>query len=252
LHNLAVFIDYENLALAQPQGRNKFEIRRILDRLVEKGKVVSKVAYCDWSRFRKQTSTLHESGVALVEIPHRAMTGKNSADIRLVVDAMEMCHTKDHVDTFVIVSGDSDFSPLVSQLKANGKTVIGVGMRESTSDLLAENCDEFLFYEDLVEAPKATSRAGIPEDKKDAWTLLFDTVRALQREGHDRPQASLVKDTMRRKRPSFSETALGYDAFSDLLEDVRDAGFLELEEDPRSGTWVVTRVKRRRNRRSRS
>ncbi len=254
--NLAVFIDFENLALGfgGQSRRRSFDITRVLDRLLDKGKVISKIAYSDWSRFSRYKTQLHESGVELIEIPKRAMTGKNSADIRLVVDAMEMCHAKPHIDTFVIVSGDSDFSPLVSKLKENGKHVIGVGMKESTSTLLADNCDEFLYYEDLeteATTPAPTPKEGrsIPDEKKAAWQLLFDSIRALQREGHEVLHASLVKDTMRRKRPSFSETSYGYDSFSDMLEEVRDAGFLELKEDERSGTWVVTRLKTGRSRR---
>jgi uncharacterized protein (TIGR00288 family) len=243
--NLAVFIDFENLALGFKGKSSEFEMSRVLDRLLEKGKVMVKFAYCDWSRFQKYTGQLHEAGISLIEIPKRGMTGKNSADIRLVVDAMELCHTKSHIDTFVVVSGDSDFTPLVGKLKENGKHVIGVGMRGSTSDLLADNCDEFLFYEDIVtpEKPLGTGIRKIPEGKQDAWQLLFETLRALQREGTDVLYASLIKDTMRRKRPSFSEGAYGYESFGDMLEDVRDAGFIELREDERSGTWVVTAVK---------
>jgi len=251
--NLAVFIDFENLALGFQEKSQSFDISRVLDRLLDKGKVIVKIAYADWSRFRRYTGILHEAGVELIEIPKRGVSGKNSADIRLVVDGMELCHTKPHVDTFVVVSGDSDFTPLVSKLKENGKHVIGVGMRASTSDLLAQNCDEFLYYEDLTTETKerGTSSSSIPDDKREAWTLLFDAVRALQREGAEVLYASLVKDTMRRKRPSFSESAYGYDSFSDLLEDVRDAGLVELREHERSGTWVVTSVKTGRRRRRR-
>jgi uncharacterized protein (TIGR00288 family) len=241
-HNLAVFVDFENLALGFQDRQGAFEMARVLDRLLEKGKVMVKMAYADWSRFRKYTDQLHEAGVGLIEIPKRGLAGKNSADIRLVVDAMELCHSKQHIDTFVIVSGDSDFTPLVSKLKENGKHVIGVGMRPSTSNLLADNCDEFLFYEDIlsVEIPVGGGARSIPKEKQDAWQLLFDTVRALQRENTEALYASLVKDTMRRKRPSFTESSYGYESFGEMLEDVRDAGFLTLREDERSGTWVVT------------
>jgi uncharacterized protein (TIGR00288 family) len=243
--NLAVFVDFENLALGFQDRTGTFDMARVLDRLLEKGKVMVKLAYCDWSRFQKFTGQLHEAGISLIEIPKRGMTGKNSADIRLVVDAMELCHTKDHIDTFVIVSGDSDFTPLVGKLKENGKHVIGVGMKGSTSDLLADNCDEFLFYEDIVtpEQPMGGGVRSIPKGKEVAWQLLFETLRALQREGTDVLYASLIKDTMRRKRPSFSESAYGYESFGVMLEEVRDAGFIDLREDERSGTWVVTALK---------
>ena len=248
--NLAVFVDFENLALGFQDRSGEFDMARVLDRLLEKGKVMVKLAYCDWSRFQKYTGQLHESGINLIEIPKRGMTGKNSADIRLVVDAMELCHTKNHIDTFVIVSGDSDFTPLVGKLKENGKHVIGVGMRGSTSNLLADNCDEFLFYEDIVtpEKPMGEGVRSIPKEKEVAWQLLFETLRALKREGTDVLYASLIKDTMRRKRPSFSESSYGYDTFGDMLEEAREAGFIDLREDERSGTWVVTALKSRGSR----
>lgn len=248
--NLAVFVDFENLALGFPDRSGTFEMARVLDRLLEKGKVMVKMAYADWSRFRSYTEGLHEAGVGLIEIPKRGMTGKNSADIRLVVDAMELCHTKEHIDTFVVISGDSDFTPLVGKLKENGKHVIGVGMRGSTSSLLADNCDEFLFYEDIVtvQAPLGGGDRKIPSGKQEAWQLLFETVRALQRENTDVLYASLVKDTMRRKRPSFSESTYGYSTFGELLEEASEAGFITLREDERSGTWVVTGLKASRRR----
>lgn len=248
--NLAVFVDFENLALGFSDRSGTFKMDRVLDRLLEKGRVMVKMAYADWSRFKSYTEGLHEAGVGLIEIPRRGMTGKNSADIRLVVDAMELCHTKQHIDTFVVISGDSDFTPLVGKLKENGKHVIGVGMRGSTSTLLADNCDEFLFYEDIVtvHAPLGGGDRKIPKEKQDAWQLLFETVRALQRENTDVLYASLVKDTMRRKRPSFSESTYGYSTFGDLLEEVADAGFIELREDERSGTWVITQLKSSRRR----
>ena len=252
--NLAVFVDFENLALGFQDRSDAFEMSRVLGRLLEKGKVMVKLAYADWTRFRKYTDQLHEAGVSLIEIPKRGLTGKNSADIRLVVDAMELCHTKQHIDTFVVVSGDSDFTPLVSKLKENGKHVIGIGMRGSTSNLLADNCDEFLFYEDLMAdvAPMGGGDRSIPADKKEAWQLLFETVRALNRENTEVLYASLVKDTMRRKRPSFSESSYGYDSFGDMLEEAAEAGFITLREDERSGTKVITAIKsgRRRKRSS--
>jgi len=210
-HQLAVFIDFENIALGLKEGGPPFDVRRILDRLLEKGKVIVKVAYADWNRFRAYTTDLHENGIELIEIPRRASTGKNSADIRLVVDAMDLSWSKEHIDTFVIVSGDSDFSPLVSKLKENGRHVIGLGMKASTSPLLANGCDEFIYYEDLERGAPAPAAGAKPAGGRDeAFRLLVDTVRALQRENFEVLQASLVKDTMKRKRPAFSEAALGY------------------------------------------
>ena len=250
---IAVFIDFENIALGLREGSPPFEVRRILDRLLEKGKVIVKVAYADWNRFRAYTQSLHENGIELIEIPRRATTGKNSADIHLVVDAMDLSWSKAHIDTFVVVSGDSDFSPLVAKLKENGKHVIGLGMKESTSPLLANGCDEFIYYEDLESGPAPTASGTKPVHEKDeAFRLLADTVRALQRENFDVIQASLVKDTMKRKRPAFSEAALDYGSFSELLEEAQEAGIVTLRKDDRSGTYVVTGVVSERPRRRRS
>jgi uncharacterized LabA/DUF88 family protein len=240
---IAVFIDFENIALGLRDASTPFEVRRVLDRLLEKGKVIAKVAYADWNRFREHTKSLHEHGIELIEIPRRETTGKNSADIRLVVDAMDLAWSKAHIDTFVIVSGDSDFSPLVAKLKENGKHVIGLGMKRSTSPLLANACDEFIYYEDLERGGETTETNEKPAHGKDgAFRLLADTVRALQRENFEVIQASLVKDTMKRKRPAFSEAALGYGSFSELLEDAQEAGVVTLREDDRSGTYMVTAV----------
>ena len=240
---IAVFIDFENIALGLREASAPFDVRRILDRLLEKGKVIVKVAYADWHRFRSHTQGLHENGIELIEIPRRETTGKNSADIRLVVDAMDLSWSKGHIDTFVIVSGDSDFSPLVAKLKENGKHVIGLGMKASTSPLLANGCDEFIYYEDLEHGPEPTAAGAKPaRDKAEAFRLLADTVRALLRENFEVIQASLVKDTMKRKRPAFAEAALGYGSFSELLEDAQEAGVVTLRKDERSGTYVVTGV----------
>jgi uncharacterized protein (TIGR00288 family) len=247
-HSLAVFIDFENLALGlTPRGGGRrakkqevLDMKRVLERLVEKGKVVSKRAYADWARFAEYTTVLHELGIELTEIPERGMTGKNSADIRLVVDAMELSYAKEHIDTFVIVSGDSDFTPLVLRLKENGKTVVGVGMKDSTSDLLAQNCDEFLYYEDIGGGAGApTIGDSVPRTKRKAFTLLFETVEALQRENVGSMHSSLVKDTMKRKQPQFSESSYGYRSFTQLLEDAQKLGFITLRRDERSGTYVV-------------
>ncbi len=249
---IAMFVDFENIALGLRDVHAPFEVRRILDRLLEKGKVIVKVAYADWNRFRSHTKSLHENGIELIEIPRRESTGKNSADIRLVVDALDLSWSKEHIDTFVIVSGDSDFSPLVSKLKENGKHVIGLGMKKSTSPLLANSCDEFIYYEDLERDAEPAEESGKPaHDKDGAFRLLTDTVRALQRENFDVMQASLVKDTMKRKRPAFSEAALGYGSFSELLEEAQEAGLVTLRKDDRSGTYMVTGVARERSRRGR-
>src|SRR5262244_202522 len=176
--SLAIFIDFENLALGFQNRRDRFDIERVLERLVEKGKIVAKKAYADWSRFASYTAPLHEAAIELVEIPRRGQSGKNSADIRLVVDAMDLAHSKDHIDTFVIVSGDSDFSPLVSKLKELGKHVIGLGMQESTSELLRDNCDEFIYYEDLGKAPTLAPAISpqVPETKRKAFSLLLESL----------------------------------------------------------------------------
>ena len=265
---LAVFIDFENLALGFQNRRDRFDISRVLERLVEKGKIVVKKAYADWSRFGAYTQALHEAAIELIEIPKRMQAGKNSADIRLVVDAIDMAYSKDHIDTFVIVSGDSDFSPLVSKLKENGKHVIGLGMQDSTSELLRDNCDEFIYYEDLgkTQTTSATLPPGLPETKRKAFSLLMESLLALRRENKERLGASMVKDTMKRKKPSFNETYHGYRTFSELLLDAQKEGLLELAIDERSRTYVVTRfgaemqqaatamptLRKKRRRRSRS
>src|SRR5207237_3638334 len=181
--SLAIFIDFENLALGFQGRRDRFEIARVLERLVEKGKIVAKKAYADWSRFAQYTAPLHEAAIELIEIPRRGQTGKNSADIRLVVDAMDLAYSKEHIDTFVIVSGDSDFSPLVSKLKELGKHVIGLGMQESTSDLLRDNCDEFIYYEDIGQAPGLSSAINtqLPAESKQALAILHVLLLALLR-----------------------------------------------------------------------
>jgi uncharacterized protein (TIGR00288 family) len=240
-NTLAVFIDFENLAQGFKHTKEEFDITRVLERLVEKGKVIVKVAYADWSRYAKHKQQLHESAIELIEIPKRSMTGKNSADIRLCVDAMDLCYAKEHIDTFVIVSGDSDFSPLVSKLKENGKRVIGLGMKDSTSTLLSDNCDEFIFYESLARGDQITPPGvqDIPKEKREAFELLFETMVGLMRENKEILWSSMVKDTMKRKRPAFAERAFGYRTFSDLLEDAQKRGFINLRTDPTSGTYVV-------------
>src|SRR5436309_795553 len=240
--SLAVFVDFENLALGFQGRRDRFEISRVLERIVEKGKIVCKKAYADWSRFAQYTAPLHEAAIELIEIPRRGQSGKNSADIRLCVDGMDLAYSKEHINTFVVVSGDSDFSPLVSKLKELGKHVIGLGMQESTSDLLRDNCDEFIYYEDLGRAPalQTTLSPQLPEPKRKAFELLIESLQALRRENKEVLWSSMIKDTMKRKKPSFNETYYGYRTFSELLEDAQKEGLLELDTDKRSRTYVVT------------
>ena len=252
--NLAVFIDLENLAMGfQNPRKTKFDIEKVLERLIEKGKLIVKKAYADWSRFPAYTAPFHESAIELIEIPKRAQTGKNSADIRLVVDAMDLSWSKPHVDTFVIVSGDSDFSPLVSKLKENAKHVIGLGMKGSTSELLRDNCDEFIYYEDLerqeeTEQKLATDlNAYLPpnlsEKQRELFSLLIESCNALRRENHEVLYASMIKDTMKRKKPSFDESYYGYRSFTHLLEEADNHALVDIERNPKSGTYVVTRFR---------
>src|SRR5438105_12951477 len=195
-NSLAVFIGFENLALGFQGRRDKFDIHRVLERLVEKGKIVAKKAYADWSRFGPYTAPLHEAAIELIEIPRRGQTGKNSADIRLCVAAMDLAYSKDHINTFVIVSGDSDFSPLVSKLKELGKHVIALGMQQSTSELLRDNCDEFIYYEDLGKSTTLTPVINneLPENKKKAFALLLESLQALRRENKEVLWSSMIKD----------------------------------------------------------
>ena len=247
--SLAVFVDLENLAMGfQNQRKTKFDIQKVLERLVEKGKLIVKKAYADWSRYQAYTGPFHEAAIELIEIPRRSQTGKNSADIRLVVDAMDLAWSKPHVDTFVIVSGDSDFSPLVSKLKENGRHVIGLGMKGSTSELLRDNCDEFIYYEDLERQEEDEQKivatnlpTDIPERKREAYTLLLEACAALRRENHEVLYASMIKDTMKRKKPSFDESYYGWRSFTHLLEDADNGGVVDIERNPKSGTYVVTR-----------
>jgi len=241
--SLAIFIDFENLALGFQSRRDRFDIVKVLERLVEKGKIVAKKAYADWNRFSGYTTMLHEAAIELIEIPRRAQTGKNSADIHLCVDAMDLAYSKEHINTFVVVSGDSDFSPLVSKLKELGKHVIGLGMQESTSDLLRDNCDEFIYYEDLGQATALSPpiELKLPETKRKVFTLLMESLLALRRENKEVLWSSMVKDTMKRKKPSFNESYHGYRTFSELLEDAASQGLLELDTDKRSRTYVVSR-----------
>ncbi|MCS7016201.1 MAG: NYN domain-containing protein [Gemmatales bacterium] len=241
-HSLALFLDFENFALGLTDPHERFDINRVLRRMVEKGKVVVRKAYADWSYYPSYTATLHEAGFELIDIPRRSQSGKNSADIRLCVDAMDLAYSKEHINTFVILSGDSDFTPLVSKLKELGKHVIGVGMASATSDLLRDNCDEFIYYEDLEHIVSSFEiDPRLPENKRKAFQLLMDALTALRRENKEVLWSSLIKDTMKRIKPSFNETYHGYYSFTELLEDAEHHGLLELAKERRSGTIVVTR-----------
>jgi len=241
-HTLAVFVDFENIALGfKNKSAGKFEISLVIERLVEKGKIVVKKAYADWVRYSEYKHALHEAGLELIEIPKRQMAGKNSADIRLVVDALDLSWAKEHIDTFVIVSGDSDFSPLVSKLKENGKRVIGMSLQESASNLLTDNCDEFIYYEELqnpVGIPPKLAQS-IPKQRKAAFQLLVDSIVALVRENKEILWSSMVKETMKRKKPSFSESAVGYRTFSELLDDAQRHGLIRIRQDEKSGSYIV-------------
>ncbi len=318
--SLAVFCDFENVALGVKDAKyDAFDIELILERLLDKGKIVVKKAYADWERYRSSKRGLHEAAFELIEIPHASYSGKNSADIRIVVDALDLCYTKDHVDVFVIISGDSDFSPLVSKLRENAKTVIGMGVKNSSSDLLMENCDEFIFYDDLVrqkksarkkstkkkpkpqEQPEKTEKKAAPKpkaakngddkrkggaektdkdkadkdkadkdktdkdkadkdkadkdkadkaegadtpaemsgDKEEALEMVLDTVESLFRERDENLWGSMVKQTLKRKKPHFSETYFGYRTFNQLLEDAERKGLLEMEKDAKSGGYII-------------
>jgi uncharacterized protein (TIGR00288 family) len=239
---IALFIDFENIAIGVTDAKyKKFEVSILLERLLEKGKIVAKRAYCDWDKFPDYKRELHEAAIELIEIPGRSYSGKNSADIRMAVDAMDMCWSKEHIDLFVIASGDSDFSPLVSKLKENDKYVIGVGVKNSSSDLLIDNCDEFIFYEDLVRGTQKAPTVAF-KDKKQAevFKLLIDSIKALMRENKEILWGSMVKQTMQRKKPTFNEEYYGYNTFSDLLEDAQNNNIIKIKKDIKSGSYVIT------------
>jgi len=241
---IALFMDFENIAIGVRDAKyKKFEVELLLERLLEKGKIVLKKAYCDWDRFPDYKRELHEAAIELIEIPGRSYSGKNSADIRMAVDAMDISWSKDHIDLFVIASGDSDFSPLVSKLKENDKYVIGVGVKNSSSDLLIDNCDEFIFYEDLVRGVQQAAAAPVAgRDKKQAevFKLLIDSIKALMRENKEILWGSMVKQTMQRKKPTFNEEYYGYNTFSNLLEDAQANSIIKIKKDTKSGSYVIT------------
>jgi len=239
---LALFIDFENIALGVRDAKyKKFDIHLVLQRLIEKGRIVYKKAYADWTRYGEYKREFHEAAIELVDIPQRNYSGKNSADIRMVVDAMDLAASKSHITTFAVCSGDSDFSPLVSKLKEADKMVIGVGVKNSTSDLLISNCDEFIFYEDLVRETRAIpSIENLPEKKREAFRLLLDSIQALQRENYDVIWGSMIKQTMQRKQPYFSESYYGYKSFSEMLEDAERHKLISLKKDAKSGGYIVS------------
>jgi uncharacterized protein (TIGR00288 family) len=264
--SMALFCDFENIALGVRDAKYaQFDIKKVLERLLLKGSIVVKKAYCDWARYKEFKAPMHEAAFELIEIPHVRQSGKNSADIRMVVDALDLCYTKSHVDTFVIISGDSDFSPLVSKLRENNKRVIGVGVKAATSDLLAANCDEFIFYDDLVRelpakkqrserkvpakpAASTTKAAGPKADEKaedhkrqEAIDLVVETVEALvaERGEDEKIWGSMVKQTLKRRKPGFSESYYGYRSFGELLEDAMKHKLLILDRDEKSGQHII-------------
>jgi uncharacterized LabA/DUF88 family protein len=277
LTNLALFCDFENIALGVRDARYaQFDINRVLERLLLKGSIVVKKAYCDWERYREFKSGMHQAGFELIEIPHVSQSGKNSADIRMVVDALDLCYTKPHVKSFVIISGDSDFSPLVSKLRENNKGVIGVGVKNSTSDLLMANCDEFIYYDDLVREQKARrtvrrkavaaepathAAAGEGKEKEkdkdkdkekekekdedkqqEAFDLVLATIDALiaERGEDEKVWGSMVKQALKRRRPGFNESYYGFRSFNRLLEEAATRRLLSLERDEKSGGYIIT------------
>jgi len=266
-NSMALFCDFENIALGVRDAKyEKFDIKKVLEKLLLKGSIVVKKAYCDWDRYREFKAAMHEAAFELIEIPHVRMSGKNSADIRMVVDALDLCYTKSHVDTFVLITGDSDFSPLVSKLRENDKTVVGVGVKNSTSDLLIANCDEFIYYDDLVREQrkaKAKRRQEKPaleqrppqakgddekkhaksdeERKQEAIELVMETIEALfaERGAEEKIWGSMVKQALKRRKPGFNESYYGFRSFSRLLDEAAARGLIEVEEDEKSGGVIV-------------
>ena len=259
--NLALFCDFENIALGVRDAKYAaFDIQKVLERLLLKGNIVVKKAYCDWDRYKDFKKPMHEAAFELIEIPHVRQSGKNSADIRMVVDALDLCYAKEHVDTFVIISGDSDFSPLVSKLRENNKVVIGVGVKNSTSDLLIANCDEFIFYDDLVrgakkqcsktqkkakKTPQSKKHKAVEqtdeEKKQEAIDLVMEVVEDLfqERGEQDKVWGSMIKQALKRRKPGFNETYHGFKTFGKLLEDAQSRKLLDLEHDEKSGGYII-------------
>ena len=264
--SIAVFCDFENIAIGVRESRYaEFDIGRVLERLLLKGSIVVKKAYCDWDRYKDFKRPMHEAAFEMIEIPHVRQSGKNSADIRMVVDALDLCYTKPHVNTFAILSGDSDFSPCVAKLRENNKIVIGVGVKNSTSDLFTAACDEFVFYDDLVREhekrrksrrrpppkpktaapPKPGGEADIEERKQKAFDLVLDTMEMLwdERGDEDEIWGSMVKQAIKRRQPGFNESYYGFRGFNELLRTMEQDGLLKLEPDERSGGYIILDVK---------
>ena len=259
VQNMALFCDFENVALGVRDAKySDFDIRKVLERLLVKGDIVVKKAYCDWDRYKEFKKTMHEAAFELIEIPHVRQSGKNSADIRMVVDALDLCYTKSHVDTFVIISGDSDFSPLVSKLRENNKVVIGVGVKKSSSDLLIANCDEFIFYDDLVReksrkqsrkkkpaASAAVAATGKPapegERTAEALDVVMETIEALfaERSAEEKIWGSMVKQALKRRKPGFNEAYYGFRSFGKLLDEAEARKLITLEPDEKSGGVII-------------
>jgi uncharacterized protein (TIGR00288 family) len=252
-HRIAVFFDFENIITGvRDANYDKFRLELILDRLVEKGKVIYKRAYCDWGRFRDYKNDFHEASVELIDIPRKRISGKNSADIRMVVDALDLCYRREHITAFALISGDSDFSPLVNKLTEYNKHVIGIGVKNSTSELLVSVCDEFIFYEDLVREKKRVQQhrpaavAAAPGSVQgeggkqgELFELVMDALGALQRENYEHIWGSMIKQQIKRKKPQFAENYFGFSNFSDVLEAAKKAGLVDLRRDQRSGSYVV-------------
>ncbi|MEX0734875.1 MAG: NYN domain-containing protein [Steroidobacteraceae bacterium] len=256
---MAVFCDFENVALGVRDAKiPTFDIRKVLERLLLKGNIVVKKAYCNWERYQDFKRPMHEAAFELIEIPHVRQGGKNSADIRMVVDALDLCYTKSHVDTFVVISGDSDFSPLVSKLRENNKIVIGCGVKNSTSDLLISGCDEFIYYDDLVrgesrargahrpkaEKPESKAPTGTDDRRQEGIDLMVKTAEDLfaERDAEEKVWGSMVKQAIKRRKPGFNESYYGFKTFGKLLEEARDRKLIDLEFDPKSGGYIITRV----------
>jgi uncharacterized protein (TIGR00288 family) len=267
--NLALFCDFENIALGVRDAKYaRFDVEEILERLLVKGNIVVKKAYCDWDRYKDFKVDMHEASFELIEIPHVRQSGKNSADIRMVVDALDLCYTKAHVDTFVIISGDSDFSPLVSKLRENNKIVIGVGVKESTSNLLIANCDEFIYYDDIIRqaerrkppkkkisgkkengenkenAETASGNVERRQRKDKAFEWVLETMDDLfsERDPEEKVWGSMVKQALKRRKPGFSERYHGFRSFSELLEQMEEKKMVKLEHDQKSGGYIVSDV----------
>ena len=242
---IAVFVDFENLAIGVRHMKSgAFQIQLILKRLLEKGRIVHKRAYCDWSNYRDAVREFHAQGIELIDIPQSKMSGKNSADIRMVVDAIDLCYSKQHIDVFALISGDSDFSPLVSKLKENNKRVIGCGVKSSTSDLLIANCDEFIYYDDLIrvaQKPAAGSKEtlGKEDKRKEAFDRLLEVLNSLEMDYEPPIWGSMLKQAIKRVHPGFNESYYGYETFSDLLHDIEELGLIELEFDKSRGNYQI-------------